>query len=127
MVAARVEAGFLTGLADAAQDDFLLCQVLPFPHEADAGDQTGVSAKKRIQIRQQNFADIPLEVRRVAAGAAIDAVGNGDRQANLRGHLRKRHGPLDVLQRWISRLRHHAGYSSRRRCGIRRWSGHTRP
>ena len=115
-------AGILTGFqpvsADCLKGKFLFCGILPFSHQADAGNQSMISPDQRIQIRLQRIADILPQIRRMAAVTAVCAVGDGERQADFPRNLSQCHGCLNIFQR----LRHricHGGCSIHSRCGCR--------
>ena len=93
--------------------------ILPFAHEADAGDLSFVAAKQRHQIRKQRLAHVLLEIRRMAAVTAKAAVGDGDRQADFRGNLLQCHGVFHLFELRVSHLPPRSGNSSLRRCARR--------
>lgn len=115
-------AGILTGFqpvsADCLKGKFLFCRVLPFAHQADAGNQSMITPDQRIQIRLQRIADILPQIRRMAAVTAVCAVGDGERQADFTRNLSQRHGCFNIFQRLSHRICH-GGCSIHSRCGCR--------
>lgn len=67
----------------------------------------------------RRVADVLLKIRRMTAVAAKAAVGDGDRQADFRGHLLHRYGTFHIFKRRVSHLPPRSGNSSRRRCARR--------
>ena len=119
VLAAGILTGFQPVSADCLKGKPLFNKVLPFAHQADAGNQSMITPDQRIQIRLQRIADILPQIRRMAAVTAVCAVGDGERQADVPRNLSQCHGCLNIFQR----LRHricHGGCSIHSRCGCRR-------
>ena len=118
-LASAVQAAFQTVAPDNLQRFPKLRGVLSFAHEADAGDLSFVAAKQYHQIRKQRLSNILLEICGMAAVTVKAAVGDGDRQADFRGHLIQCHSTFHILERRVSHLPPRNGNSSLRRCDRR--------
>lgn len=117
--AAGILTGFQAASADCLKGKFLFGKVLPFAHQADAGNQSMISPDQRIQIRLQRIADVLPQIRRMAAMTEVCAVGDGECQADFPRNLSQSHGCLNIFQRLSHRICH-GGCSIHSRCGYHR-------